>query len=225
VVRARPYAGATLGVLVASSEQTKRFIRRFAALIDEHAAELTELDSAIGDADHGINMRRGTQAALERIETLDGAAPADVLKATAMALISKVGGASGPLYGTAFLRAADAAAGKEKLEPRDVAAVFAAMLAGVRDRGHANVGEKTMVDALEPATQTLGEAVDRGDSLLAALQAAHAAAQVGSDSTIPMIAQKGRASYLGERSRGHRDPGSASTVLLFEAAAQSLADG
>jgi phosphoenolpyruvate---glycerone phosphotransferase subunit DhaL len=208
-----------------SSEQIKRFVRRFAALIDEHAAELTELDSAIGDADHGINMRRGTQAALERIETLDGAMPADALKATAMALISKVGGASGPLYGTAFLRAADAAAGKETLDKTDVAAMFAAMLKGVRDRGHASAGEKTMIDALEPATQTLGAAVERGDPLLAALQAAHTAAQAGSDATIDMIAQKGRASYLGDRSRGHRDPGSASTVLLFEAAAQSLADG
>jgi phosphoenolpyruvate---glycerone phosphotransferase subunit DhaL len=210
---------------VPGSEEIKRFIRRFAALIDEHEKELTDLDSAIGDADHGINMRRGTQAALEKIESLDGVTPSDELKAVAMALISKVGGASGPLYGTAFLRAAAATAGKETLDKRDVAAMFAAMLAGVQERGHAIVGEKTMVDALEPASQALTAAVDRDESLLAALQAAHAAAQAGSDSTIPLIAQKGRASYLGERSRDHRDPGSASTVLLFQAAAESLADG
>ena len=219
------HAGTALGVLVPSSEQIKRFVGRFAALIDEHASELTELDSAIGDADHGINMRRGTQAALERVETLDGAAPSDVLRAFAMALISKVGGASGPLYGTAFLRAADAAKGRDVLDKQDVAAIFAAMLAGVRERGHAATGEKTMVDALEPGSSALATAVERDESLPAALQAAYAAAAAGSESTIPMIAQKGRASYLGERSRGHRDPGSASTVLLFEAAAESLTDG
>jgi phosphoenolpyruvate---glycerone phosphotransferase subunit DhaL len=162
---------------------------------------------------------------LEKVETLDEPPPSEILKAVAMALISKVGGAAGPLYGTAFLRAADAVKGKDALDNADVAALFAAMLTGVVDRGHASAGEKTMVDALEPASRELSAAAARGDSLLATLQGALAAARAGSDATIPLIAQKGRASYLGERSRDHRDPGSASTVLLFQAAAESLADG
>jgi len=202
---------------VASSTQIRDFVARFAALIDAHAVELTELDSAIGDADHGTNMQRGAQAALERVEAMEGATPAELLKAVAMALISKVGGASGPLYGTAFLRAAAAADGKATLGDGDLAAVFAAMLTGLQERGHAIAGEKTMIDAFEPAVHAL----QGGKSL----REAYDAARAGSDATIPMLAKKGRASYLGERSRGHRDPGSASTVLLFQAAAEHLADG
>lgn len=199
------------------SIETRAFIRRFAELIDAHAAELTELDAAIGDADHGINMRRGTQAALEKVETMEGAAPGELLKAAAMTLISKVGGASGPLYGTAFLRASAAVGAKASLDGNDVAALFAAMRDGLCERGKAHAGEKTMIDAFEPAVAAL----QRGESL----QRAYEAARAGSDATIPMLAQKGRASYLGERSIGHRDPGSASTVLLFEAAAETLHDG
>ena len=199
----------------------RRFIERFAVLIDKHARELTELDAAIGDADHGINMQRGIRAVLERLPE-NGAAPDALLKSVATSLISKVGGASGPLYGTAFLRAATAVAGKAQLEPADVGAMFAAALGGVRERGKAERGDKTMVDAFEPAVTALQDGVATGQPLALALAAAKAAAQKGSDATIDIVARKGRASYLGERARGHRDPGSASTVLLFTAAAETL---
>lgn len=202
--------------------EVRAFIRRFAELIAEHRDELTALDAAIGDADHGTNMDRGLQAALERLPG-DDATPADLLKAVAMAMISKVGGASGPLYGTAFLRAATAAGNKTSLEPADVAALFRAALAGIRERGKATTGEKTMVDAFEPAVAALEDKLGQGAGLGEALQAALEAARQGSDSTIPLVATKGRASYLGERARGHRDPGSLSTVLLFQAAAETLA--
>jgi dihydroxyacetone kinase-like protein len=199
----------------------RRFIERFAALIDEHAPELTDLDAAIGDADHGINMQRGMRAVLERLPS-DTTAPDVLLKSVATALISKVGGASGPLYGTAFLRAATAVAGKAELQAADVTALFQAALAGVVERGKAVRGDKTMVDAFEPAVDVLQSEVAEGAPISAALEAAKLAAQAGSDATISLVARKGRASYLGERARGHRDPGSASTALLFEAAADTL---
>ncbi len=199
----------------------RRFVERFGELVEERAAELTKLDAAIGDADHGTNMQRGMRAALERLPP-DGAAPDALLKSVATSLISKVGGASGPLYGTAFLRAASAVANKQSLEGPDVAAMFRAALDGLRERGKAVRGDKTMIDAFEPAVDALETGLRSGDSLDAALGAAYAAAQAGSDATIEIVARKGRASYLGERARGHRDPGSASTVLLFGAAAETL---
>ncbi|HEY8552226.1 MAG TPA: dihydroxyacetone kinase subunit DhaL [Thermaerobacter sp.] len=205
-------------------ERIRAFIHRFAEKVAAHKDELTALDAAIGDADHGTNLDRGLKAALERLPG-EGAAPADLLKAAAMALIAKVGGASGPLYGTAFLRAAAAAAGKEALAPADVVALFKAALAGIQERGKATRGEKTMVDALAPAVEALAAALGRGADLGEALAEASRAARQGSDATIPMVATKGRASYLGERSRGHRDPGSLSAALMMEAAAETLAGG
>jgi dihydroxyacetone kinase-like protein len=199
----------------------RRFIERYATLIEERKDELTELDAAIGDADHGTNMQRGMQAARERLPA-DGS-PEAVLKAVATALISKTGGASGPLYGTAFLRAGAAVAGKTTLESNDVEGFFRAALEGVIARGHAELGDKTMVDSFAPAVDALGESLAGGGSLEAALVEAYKAAVKGSDATIPLIARKGRASYLGERARGHRDPGSLSTALLFEAAAEAIA--
>jgi phosphoenolpyruvate---glycerone phosphotransferase subunit DhaL len=199
----------------------RRFVERYATLIDERKDELTELDAAIGDADHGINMQRGMQAARERLPA-DGS-PEAVLKAVATALISKVGGASGPLYGTAFLRAGSAVAGKTTLGPDDVAAFFRAALEGIVARGHAELGDKTMVDSFAPAVDALAASLQDGTSLSLALARAHEAAAGGSDATIPLVARKGRASYLGERARGHRDPGSLSTTLLFEAA-EALAE-
>ena len=215
-------AGPALGRLaVTDAAAVRNFIERFAVLIDEGEHELTELDAAIGDADHGINMQRGIRAVLERLPQ-SSAAPDALLKSVATSLISKVGGASGPLYGTAFLRAATAVAGKTVLEPGDVSAMFAAALGGIRERGKAERGEKTMVDAFEPAVAALQDGLAAGQPLAAALDAAKNAAQKGSDATIDITARKGRASYLGERARGHRDPGSASTVLLFTAAAETL---
>jgi dihydroxyacetone kinase-like protein len=206
---------------MADAAAVRRFIERFAALIDQNTHELTELDAAIGDADHGSNMQRGMRAALERLPP-DGATPGALLKSVATSLISKVGGASGPLYGTAFLRAASAAGDKAELEAPDVSALFHAALDGLRERGKAVRGDKTMIDAFEPAVAALDEALARGDALGPALDAALVAAQAGSDGTIDLVARKGRASYLGERARGHRDPGSASTTLLFTAAAETL---
>ncbi|MDI3269708.1 MAG: dihydroxyacetone kinase subunit DhaL, partial [Bacillota bacterium] len=174
------------------------------------------LDAAIGDADHGTNMDRGMRAALEKLPA-DGT-PGDYLKAVAMALISHVGGAAGPLYGTAFLRASQSLGGAEEVTPQAMAQAFAAALTGIQDRGKAVLGDKTMVDAFQPAVVAMEKALQEGKSWPEALQAAHEAAKRGSDETIPLVARKGRASYLGERSAGHRDPGSLSTALLFEAA-------
>ena len=199
----------------------RRFIEQFALLVDQHAQELTELDAAIGDGDHGINMRRGMKAVIERLPA-DSSAPDVLLKSVGTSLISKVGGASGPLYGTAFLRASKAVAGKVVLEPADVVILFRAALQGVIDLGKAVRNDKTMVDAFEPAVDVLQSSLENGKSMTDALAAAKAAAQAGSDATIDIVARKGRASYLGERARGHRDPGSASTALLFTAAAETL---
>lgn len=194
-----------------------QFITRYSELIQAHEQELTELDAAIGDADHGANMVRGMKAALEQLPP-DGAPPAEVLKAVAMALISKVGGATGPLYGTAFLRASTAVSQASELNPESVAQMLEAALSGIKERGKAVLEDKTMVDAFEPAVKALKSALTDGKPLAEALALAHTAALSGSAATIPMLAKKGRASYLGERSRGHRDPGSLSTALLFEAA-------
>jgi len=201
---------------------TRRFVERFAELIEQNADTLTELDAAIGDADHGINMRRGVRAVGERLG--EEPTPGAVLKNVATTLISKVGGASGPLYGTAFLRAAAAAGTKESLDDADLLALFAAALEGVRQRGGAQPGDKTMVDAFEPAVEALEAALAQGQGRRAALEAARDAAHAGSDATIDLVARKGRASYLGERARGHRDPGSLSTALLFDAAAETLSE-
>ena len=200
----------------------RRVIERYADLIEENADLLTELDSAIGDADHGANMRRGLTAARERLAAAAPPTPEAVLKAVASAFISKTGGASGPLYGTAFLRAASAVAGKETLEKDDVAGLFHAALDGLRQRGQAQLGDKTMIDAFAPAVEALEAALAAGAALPDALEAARAGAYAGSDATVELVARKGRASYLGARSAGHRDPGSWSTALLFDAAASSL---
>lgn len=196
----------------------RAFIQRYAALIEARREELTALDAAIGDADHGTNMDRGLKKALERLPEGE-ALPANVLKSTAMALLSHVGGAAGPLYGTAFLRAARAVEGLPALSPEDVLRAFQAALAGIEERGKAAPGDKTMVDAFRPAVEALETALRSDRSLEEALQAAHRAALAGSEATIPLVAKKGRASYLGERARGHRDPGSLSAALLFQAAA------
>ncbi|MCL6438238.1 MAG: dihydroxyacetone kinase subunit L [Rubrobacteraceae bacterium] len=193
-----------------------------AAAMEEHRQELTRLDSEIGDGDHGTNMHRGFQAALERLEGMDTSTPSDVLKAVSMALISKVGGAAGPLYGTAFLRASSALSGKEEPDASDAVEAMEAALAGIKQRGKAEVGDKTMVDALEPAVAAARkEAASSGD-VGRVLRAAADAAAEGAESTIPLVARRGRASYLGERAAGHKDPGATSTHLLLDAAARAL---
>lgn len=203
-----------------ATERTRAMIQAMADAMEENRKHLTKLDSEIGDGDHGNNMHRGFQAALEKLEDANPEYPADVLKAVSMALISKVGGAAGPLYGTAFLRASTALAGKEKVSSEDAAGALEAALGGVKQRGKAELEDKTIVDALHPAVEAAKGTVD-GD-VAELLRAAADAAKEGAEATIPLVARKGRASYLGERSAGHQDPGATSTYLLLDAAARSL---
>ncbi len=203
--------------------QTLDVIRAMAAAMEENRRYLTKLDSEIGDGDHGNNMHRGLQAALERLDGADPSTPADALKAVSMALVSKVGGAAGPLYGTAFLRASSAVSDKAELSAQDAAGALEAALGGVKQRGKAEVGDKTIVDALEPAVEAAKKAASEANGNVAAVfRAAAEAAQEGAESTVPLTARKGRASYLGARSAGHKDPGAASTHLLLDAAARTL---
>jgi dihydroxyacetone kinase-like protein len=201
------------------------WIREFARLIAENKSELTELDSAIGDADHGANMDRGMQAVVAVLdsETLD--TPGALLKRTGMTLVSKVGGASGPLYGTAFLRMAGAAGDANELDADGFGKVLRAALDGVVARGKPEAGDKTMYDALAPAVDAFDAGLAEDESLPEALRDAVGAAERGRDATIPLVARKGRASYLGERSAGHQDPGATSVTLLLTAAATAIAGG
>ena len=203
------------------TQTTLEIVRAMAAAMEEHRRELTKLDSEIGDGDHGTNMHRGFQTALERLESAEPASPADVLKAISTALISKVGGAAGPLYGTAFLRASTTLADKEEVSPEDAAAALEAALAGVKQRGKAEAGDKTMVDALEPAAEAAKDAASEG-SVAAVFRAAADAAAEGAEATVQLAARRGRASYMGQRAVGHKDPGAASTHLLLDAAARTL---
>jgi dihydroxyacetone kinase-like protein len=196
-----------------------RWIRRFAELVREHRDELTSLDAAIGDADHGTNMDRGMKAVLDALAGDPPATANAFFKAVGMTLVRTVGGASGPLYGTFFLRMATAVP-EEPLTAEAFATAFRAGLDGVLARGKAEAGDKTMIDALAPAVDALEAELGKG--LSAALLAAAQAADAGRDATIPLLARKGRASYLGERSVGHQDPGATSAALLVTAAAQAL---
>ena len=185
----------------------------------ENRQLLTELDSAIGDADHGINMDRGFRAVKAE---MDSNAPPDIqsiLQAVATVLIRTVGGASGPLYGTFFLRTAAVCAGKTELSPADIVALFQTGIEGVRQRGKAEPGDKTMLDALVPALASMQESLREAGSLEQILEAGAAAAEAGMLGTIPLQARKGRASYLGLRSVGHQDPGATSSWLMIRAAA------
>ena len=202
----------------------QRWLRRFAELVAEHRRELTDLDAAIGDADHGTNMDRGMSAVVGALDAAPAAAPGPLLKQAGMTLVRTVGGASGPLYGTFFLRKATAVGDDdiEALPAEAFAKALRAGLEGVVARGKAEAGDKTMFDALAPAVDALEDELGRGGDLAAALAAAAAAARAGRDGTVPLHARKGRASYLGERSVGHQDPGATSATLLVEAAAAVL---
>ena len=205
-----------------ATQATSDVVREMAAAMEENRRYLTKLDSEIGDGDHGNNMNRGFKAALERLEAANPSTPADVLKAVSMALISKVGGAAGPLYGTAFLKASTALSGKEDLSPEEVAEAIEAALAGVKQRGKAEEGDKTMVDALTPAAQAAKKAASSGEGVGEVFRAAADAANEGAEATVPLTARRGRASYLGARAEGHMDPGARSTYLLLDAAARYL---
>ncbi|MDQ0710497.1 dihydroxyacetone kinase-like protein [Arthrobacter woluwensis] len=197
------------------------WLRRSGAVLAENRMALIELDRAIGDADHGENMDRGFTAALAKLEEQPPATPGAALKSVAMSLMSKVGGAAGPLYGTAFLRAATALGDAEELDSEALAAALAAARDGIVARGKAEPGDKTMIDAWTPAVEAAQAAV--GESPAELLDRAATAAEQGAAATEPLVARKGRASYLGERSAGHRDPGSQSTALLLRAAADAAA--
>jgi phosphoenolpyruvate---glycerone phosphotransferase subunit DhaL len=201
-----------------------RWVRAFADTIAENKDYLTELDSAIGDADHGINMNRGMTAVVGKLDGIDVTDIAATFKTIGMTLVSTVGGAGGPLYGTLFLQFGTSTAGKERLELADWAAMIAAGVDGVRARGKAELGDKTMVDALSPARDSLAEGASDGATFPSALTAAAAAAEEGMKATIPLVARKGRASYLGERSAGHQDPGATSSWMLMRTAAETLSE-
>lgn len=197
------------------------WLRAFADAVAEHRDLLTDLDAAIGDADHGANMDRGMRAVVEKLPA-DPPVPAVLCKLAGMTLVSTVGGAAGPLYGTFFLELGKAAGESAGLGVAEWAAAVGAGVDGVRRRGKAEAGDKTMLDALLPAVAALREAADGGAALETALSDAAAAAEAGMKETIPLVARKGRASYLGERSAGHQDPGATSSWLLLRAAADAM---
>ncbi|MBG6225155.1 dihydroxyacetone kinase-like protein [Arthrobacter sp. CAN_A2] len=198
------------------------WIHEAARVIAENRTLLIELDRAIGDADHGENMDRGFSAVIAKLEAGEvPGTPAAVLKQVAMTLMSTVGGAAGPLYGTAFLRAASSLGDAEEIDAGAVAGMIGAARDGIVARGKAEVGDKTMVDAWTPATDSAETAAQAGASAADVLAAAAAAAHAGALATEPLIARKGRASYLGERSAGHRDPGAVSTALILQVAADT----
>jgi phosphoenolpyruvate---glycerone phosphotransferase subunit DhaL len=207
-----------------SYEDVLAWLKAYASTIAENKEHLTRLDSAIGDADHGINIDRGMQAALAKLDGVETTDVGTLLKTVGMTLVSTVGGAGGPLYGTLFLQMGTATAGKAELEPEDWRAALEAGIAGVQMRGKAEAGDKTMVDALIPGKDGFAQALSEGADFAAALRRSATAAEEGMRATVPLVARKGRASYLGERSAGHQDPGATSSYLLLKVAADTWAD-
>jgi phosphoenolpyruvate---glycerone phosphotransferase subunit DhaL len=208
-----------------SLDQIVSWLARFRDLVTEQRNYLTELDSAIGDADHGANMHRGMTAVMEKIGAAPAGAADDLLKSVGMTLVTSVGGASGPLYGTFFLRMGTASGAATTLDGAALSAALRSGLDGLVARGKAESGDKTMFDAMAPALDAFDASLAAGGDLEEASSAAFAAAEKGRDATEPLVARKGRASYLGERSAGHLDPGATSTALLFQSLADTLAKG
>ncbi|MDF5726970.1 MAG: dihydroxyacetone kinase subunit DhaL [Rhizonema sp. PD38] len=203
-------------------EQILQWLQAFATEIEQNKDYLTQLDAAIGDADHGMNMSRGFQKATASLASVADKDIGTILKTISMTLISSVGGASGPLYGTFFLRASTVITGKHELTEEDMLEMLQAGLDGVLQRGKAQLGDKTMIDVLSPAVTAFSQAVGEGKSMLEAMQLAVAKAEQSMKDTIPMIAKKGRASYLGERSVGHQDPGATSSYLMLKCLLETL---
>ncbi len=197
------------------------WIKAVAGMIAENSSYLTELDSAIGDADHGANMDRGFKAVFNKIPEIEDKDIGTIFKTVGMTLLSTVGGAGGPLYGTYFLQAGLKTAGKMELTLADWAEALEASLAGIIMRGKAEIGDKTMVDALTPAVSALKQALQDNQPINVALELSANAAKNGMEGTIPLVARKGRASYLGERSAGHQDPGATSSYLMLKIAAET----
>lgn len=205
-----------------TAEHVIHFLEGVAARIKEHRDELTQLDSPIGDADHGVNLDRGFTAVLAKLPSVADKDIGTILKTTGMTLVSTVGGASGPLYGTAFIRAGMALADRYELSDGDLVAALDAALEGIIARGKANRGDKTMVDAIAPGVDALKEAIAGGDDFLTAVRKGVGATEAGMKNTIPMLALKGRASYLGERSIGHQDPGATSAYYIAQVLQETI---
>jgi phosphoenolpyruvate---glycerone phosphotransferase subunit DhaL len=208
-----------------TASDVRDWIDRYAADVAEHRAELVKLDTAIGDGDHGTNMDRGMRKAVEKLDGLQSDDIGTILKTVGMALVSSVGGAAVPLYGTLFLQMGTASAGREELDLAGWGDALEAGVRGVQARGKAEPNDKTMVDALVPGLAALREAGAEGAELHDALRRSAAAAEDGMRATIPLEARRGRASYLGPRSVGHQDPGATSTHLLLSAAAATIGGG
>ncbi|MGH8892263.1 MAG: dihydroxyacetone kinase subunit DhaL [Actinomycetes bacterium] len=211
------------GVLLVDVTTVRAWIEQITSDVQQHKDHLTHLDSAIGDADHGINLVRGFVAVTATLADRQPETPGELLTVVGTTLVSKVGGASGPLYGTAFRRAGKSLGAEPEVTPEGLGAALQAALDGVQNLGAAAEGDKTMVDALAPAVRAYQQALTVGASIVGAAQAAAAAAAQGAEATIPMQALKGRASYLGPRSVGHQDPGATSTSLVLGALAAVLA--
>ena len=205
-----------------TKDQIVRWLEKTAAVLQENKTYLTELDSAIGDADHGTNMDRGFRKVMEKLPTVADKDIGNILKTTGMTLISSVGGASGPLYGTFFMRSGMAMAAKEELSSDDVFKLLQAGVEGVLQRGRPNLEDKTMYDAWAPALEAMQEALSAEKGTVEMLEAAVSAAEQGMKNTIPLQARKGRASYLGERSIGHQDPGATSSYLMLNALLETV---
>jgi phosphoenolpyruvate---glycerone phosphotransferase subunit DhaL len=204
------------------AEHVRNWLQGTATVLAENRGYLNDLDAAIGDADHGTNIARGFAQVVEKLPTSAEQDIGALFKSIGMTLMSAVGGASGMLYGSFFLRAANAAAGKTELKPAELVQALTAGVEGIAQRGRAVAGDKTMLDAWEPALLAMRAALDADEALSAALAAGATAAEAGMRATIPMQARKGRASYLGERSIGHQDPGATSTCLLVQALADTV---
>lgn len=205
------------------SAQIFAWIQKLDAVYTDNRDLLTDLDASIGDADHGINIARGFSAVVGELERDLPSDIGAIFKIVSMTLLRKVGGAAGPLYGTFFLKAAMSCSGRDTLDEAGFVNFVEEGVAGIKHRGKASVGDKTMVDAWEPALAAMKERLAAGDPIASILEAASIAADRGRDDTIPLVARKGRASYLGERSKGHQDPGATSTALLLAAARDTLA--
>jgi dihydroxyacetone kinase-like protein len=205
-----------------TKDQIVKWLENSAAVLTENKDYLTQLDSAIGDADHGTNMARGFKKVIEKLPSVADKDIGNILKTTGMTLISSVGGASGPLYGTFFMRSGMAMAAKEELNDEDLLKLLESGVEGIVQRGRAQLEDKTMIDAWYPALEALRTAVENGSSTVDVLKAGVAGAEKGMKATIPLQARKGRASYLGERSIGHQDPGATSSYLMLNALLETV---
>lgn len=211
--------------MAVTKDQIVTWLEKTAVVLNDNKQYLTDLDAAIGDADHGINMTRGFTKVMEKLPTVADKDIGTILKTVGMTLISSVGGASGPLYGTFYMRAATAVTAKEELSNQDLYDMLQAGVEGIVQRGRAQLEDKTMIDAWTPALEKLKTAVETGDDTITALKKSVAAAEQGMKATIPLQARKGRASYLGERSIGHQDPGATSTHLILNALLETVQEG